>query len=85
MKLFKSHSVSKICHEHFDGISYICMKCVKAVCVKCVALDHADHIVDQYSFGVDNLKDCLNETMKKVKGRQTWIEKCRIGGYRVQI
>ena len=77
MKLFKNHSVFKICHEHFDGISYICVKCVKAVYVKCVALEYADHEdnVDQYSIGVDNLKDCLNETMKKVKGRQTWIEK----------
>ena len=56
--------MSRICQEHFDGISYICMKCVQAVCVKCIVLCHADHEdkVDRYDVGVD---------LKK-------INKCRI-------
>ena len=80
MKLFKSHSMSDICQEHFDGISYICMKCVQAVCVKCVVLDHSDHEdkVEQYDIGVDNLKIRLDGIRKKLKERQILIEKTKM-------
>ena len=79
MKVFKGHSMSEICQEHFDGISHICMKCVQAVCVKCIVLDHADHEdkVEEYQVGVDNLKSILEDAKKKLKRRQTIFEKCQ--------
>ena len=79
MKMFKNHVILKLCQEHFDGISHICMKCVQAVCVKCVVLDHADHEdkVIQYQDGVGQLKSCLEETKKKLKERRNVIEKCQ--------
>ena len=79
MKVFKGHSMSEICQEHFDRISHICMKCVQAVCVKCVVLYHADHEdkVEEYQIGLDNLILNLEEAKIKLKRRQTVIQKCQ--------
>ena len=53
------------------------MKCVQALCVKCI--DHADHKdkVEEYQEGIDHLKDSLKETKKKLKEEQNIIEKCQ--------
>ena len=79
MKMFKNHVILKLCQEHFDGISHICMKCVQAVCVKCIVLDHADHEdkVNEYQDGVGQLKSSLEETKKKLREKQYVIEKCQ--------
>ena len=79
MKMFKNHAILKLCQEHFDGISHICMKCVQAVCIKCIVLDHAYHEnkVEEYQDGIDQLKDSLKETKIKLKERQNVIEKCQ--------
>ena len=79
MKMFKNHVILKLCHEHFDGISHICMKCVQAVCVKCIVLDHADHEgkIEEYQDGVGQLKSCLEETKTKLRERRNVIEKCQ--------
>ena len=79
MKMFKNHVILKLCQKHFDGMSHICMKCVQAVCVKCIVLDHAHHEdkVNEYKDGVGQLKSCLEETKKKLKERRNVIEKCQ--------
>ena len=61
MKIFRSHGVIKIsqlCQEHLEGISHVCMRCVQALCIKCIVMDHEDHEhqVEEYSKGVKNLK-----------------------------
>ena len=82
MKIFRSHtimSMSEICQEHSDEISHICMKCVQAVCVKCVVLYHADHEakVEEYQAGFDNLKSNLETIKKTLERKQSVIEKCQ--------
>ena len=73
----KKSDVTALCQKHSDEISHICMKCVQAVCVKCI--DHADHEhqVEEYQEGTDHLKDSLKETKKKLKEKQNIIEKCQ--------
>ena len=79
MKMFKNHAILKLCQKHFDGISHICMKCVQAVCVKCIVLDHADHEdkVDEYQDGVEQLKSNLEDTKRKLRERRNLFEKCQ--------
>ena len=74
-----NHVILKLCQEHVDVMSHICMKCVLAVCVKCIVLDHAYHEgkVEEYQDGIDNLKDSLKETKMKLKERKNIIEKCQ--------
>ena len=79
MKMFKNHAILKLCQKHSDKNSHICMKCVQAVCVKCIVLDHADHEdkVEEYQIGVDNLKSNLKEKKKRLTERQIVIKKCQ--------
>ena len=76
MNMFRNHVILKLCQKHYDGISHICMKCVQAVCVKCIVLDHADHEdkVTEYQGGIGQLKSSLEETKRKLRERRNVIE-----------
>ena len=80
MKTFRSHGVIKIsqlCQEHLEGISHVCMQCVKALCIKCIVMDHEDHEhqVEEYSKGVKNLKTKLDKMNNKLKVTADRIQK----------
>ena len=43
VKRFKDHHVLQLCVIHYEGVSQICLQCVKPVCFKCLVLEHQEH------------------------------------------
>ena len=76
MQTFKGHNISKICQDHLDNISHICMKCLKGVCSKCIVLDHGDHenVVEKYPAGIKYLKSNLRKMYMDIPGRISKID-----------
>ena len=47
VKIFSDHKIYKLCSIHKEGmITYLCIKCVKPACSKCVMMEHLDHEAD---------------------------------------
>ena len=76
MKTFKSHVILKLCQQHLEGISHICLQCVKALCIKCIVLDHEDHEyrVEEYNEGMEKLKSKLQKVKNKLEERTNMIQ-----------
>ena len=77
---FKNHSVVVKCENHDEGISHICVKCVKEVCSKCIIVDHSDHDdhVHVYKNGMSLLHSDIEKYMsvvnKQIKSVDTLLK-----------
>ena len=77
---FKNHSVVVKCENHDEGISHICVKCVKEVCSKCIIVDHSDHDdhVHVYKNGMSLLHSDIEKYMsvvnKQIKSLDTLLK-----------
>ena len=79
MKMFKSHNIVilRLCPKHMDAISYVCLQCLQALCVKCIVVDHAKHEdkVKEYTEGVETLKSDLNMMQNNLKKDKNLVER----------
>ena len=73
---FKNHKVVVKCANHDEGISHVCVKCVKEACSKCIIVDHSDHDdrVHVYQDGMgllhsdlENYTSVVNRQMKSLE------------------
>ena len=77
---FKNHSVVVKCENHDEGISHICVKCVKEACSKCIIVDHSDHDdhVHVYKNGMSLLHSDIEKYMsvvnKQIKSVDTFLK-----------
>ena len=77
---FKNHNVVVKCENHDEGISHICVKCVKEVCSKCIIVDHSDHDdrVHVYKSGMSLLHSDIENYMsvvnKQIKSVDTFLK-----------
>ena len=58
-QMFERHVVFEMCEKHEDGITHLCKKCVRPLCMKCGVLDHDEHrayFID-YNKGTEELKE----------------------------
>ena len=62
VKRFKDHHVLQLCVIHYEGVSQICLQCVKPVCFKCLVLEHQEHEdkVVLYEKGTKLLRENIN-------------------------
>ena len=68
-KMFKGHAVFEMCEKHEDGITHLCKKCVRPLCMKCGVLDHDEHqdyFVD-YNKGTKELREEVKTLHNKMK------------------
>ena len=66
---FRNHKVVVKCKQHNEGISDICSKCVKEVCVKCITVAHSGHDEDvhDYEDGIKWLHSDIENMASDVK------------------
>ena len=66
---FRNHKVVVKCKQHNEGISYICSKCVKEVCIKCMTVAHSAHdkCVHDYEDGIKWLHSDIENMASDVK------------------
>ena len=66
---FRNHKVVVKCKQHNEGISYICSKCVKEVCIKCITVAHSAHdkCVHDYEDGIKWLHSDIENMASDVK------------------
>ena len=68
-KMFDGHAVFEMCEKHEDGITHLCKKCVRPLCMKCGVLDHDEHqdyFID-YNKGTEELKEEVKTLHIKMK------------------
>ena len=77
MKQFKGHNLMEMCEEHCEGITHICMKCIKPSCIKCMVLFHAEHEakVKDYKTGCEEIKSSLTQQRDAVRRKLSQLQK----------
>ena len=77
MKQFKGHNVMEMCEEHCEGITHLCLKCVKPSCTKCMVLYHVDHeaMVEDYKTGCERIKRSLRQQRDAVRSKLSQLQK----------
>ena len=73
---YKTHKVVVKCANHDEGISHICVKCVKEACSKCIIVDHSDHDdrVHVYENGMGLLHASIENYTSTVKKQIKSVE-----------
>ena len=77
MKQFQGHNLMEMCEEHCEGITHLCMKCVKPSCIKCMILYHEDHeaMVEEYKPGCEKIKNSLKQQRDEVQSKLSKLQK----------
>ena len=81
---FANHNILMLCSMHKTSLCLICHRCVKAICQKCVLLEHGDHgeETENIADGVAKLRkefaelgNKLTTELKKMNGHTLHIER----------
>ena len=77
VKRFKDHHVLKLCFMHYEGVSQICLQCVKPVCFKCLVLEHQEHEdrVVSHEEGIKKLRENIKKTSDQLEKNLNDIDK----------
>ena len=67
VKRFKDHHVLQLCVIHYEGVSQICLQCVKPACFKCLVLEHQEHEDKVVSY--EEGTKLLRENIKKIQAQ----------------
>ena len=65
---FIDHSVFDLCQKHQEGITHLCKKCLRPLCMRCMLLDHTEHKnhFAKYDQGITELQNDAKKLQENI-------------------